>query len=96
MTLKPNRWKCDVCGHISQESELLVGKSPFRDDDDVVGCPKCRMIPNFIEMCDECDHDAACGTPIEGGYRRTCGEHRPITQADTDLVRNIIKAVEGL
>jgi len=34
--------------------------------------------------CDEpgCKKQKCCGTPTLGGYRNTCGEHRPKEQAD--------------
>lgn len=91
--MSESRYKCDCCGWIGLDSDLLTSPSPFRDDDILIACPKCRMTEGFTELCDFCDSPATCGTPtLDGyydedayskgtfkpdGYVRTCGKHRP-------------------
>jgi hypothetical protein len=75
------RWKCDFCGEISLETDLLIATNPFDKDDDIIGCPHCKQVSGFDEMCDEpgCQETAGCGFPVDdpafGGYRRTCHKH---------------------
>ena len=42
-------------------------------------CPSCRAACHIHVACDEagCWEPATCGTPVPGGYRQTCGPHRP-------------------
>lgn len=91
MADRESKWKCDVCGWIGFDSQILEAPSPFRDDDTLTACPKCRMTEGFTELCDidGCTSEATCGTPIKDGfatfsgddsrddYLRTCGKHRP-------------------
>ncbi|MBA1446803.1 MAG: hypothetical protein M3H12_04745 [Chromatiales bacterium] len=74
------QWRCLECSEIVLETELLTAKNPFDDTDTLVGCPKCRGVGGFEEICDEtkCEEKATCGFPDKkdfGGYRRTCGKH---------------------
>lgn len=71
------KWRCTECLEISAESDLLRAKNPFDKDDLIVGCPKCKSVCEFDEICDEhgCEQQATCGFPDAGGYRRTCREH---------------------
>jgi hypothetical protein len=87
---RDSKWSCQCCGHTFVDGEFLQATSPFRDDDVLIACPKCRMTEGFDELCDVegCTQHASCGTPIKGGfvtfsgdddcddYLRTCGKHR--------------------
>jgi hypothetical protein len=74
---KAKQWKCQECGKILNESELLMGKNPFDLTEYIIGCPHCYAIECFTEICgvEECAADATCGFMTKDGYRRTCGEH---------------------
>lgn len=74
------RWRCQDCSHIALETELLCAPSPFAAEDTITGCPHCKGVPQFDELCDEpgCNKEASCGFPAGeefGGYRRTCYDH---------------------
>lgn len=74
------RWRCAECGTISLGIALLTAPNPFDAEHSITGCPTCKDVPQFKEICDEsgCDSPATCGFPVEsgfGGYRRTCGKH---------------------
>lgn len=74
------QWRCTECGTISLEDNLLRAKNPFDEADWIVGCPNCKSVEEFEEICDEpgCTRQAGCGFragPEYGGYRRTCYEH---------------------
>ena len=71
------RWQCKNCDKIILESNLLHTPNPFNEIDIIIGCPHCKNVNEFDEICDEpkCDKHATCGFPIKKGYRRTCGEH---------------------
>lgn len=68
---------CEECGWVGRENELLTAENPFRPEDMVTGCPKCKSLDTIRAGCDEpgCDEIATCGTPTEKGYRMTCGYH---------------------
>jgi hypothetical protein len=71
------RWQC-TCGWIGEESEILTAPNPFDPGDTVVGCPLCKEVGDFDELCDEpgCNRTTSCGFQTkDGGYRRTCHEH---------------------
>lgn len=71
------RWKCTKCQEISNLDQLLTAPNPFEPEWDIQGCPKCKSVECFTEICDEpeCTRDAGCGFPTENGYRRTCYDH---------------------
>jgi hypothetical protein len=77
------QWRCTNCLQISLQPELLTGPSPFDPEDILTGCPKCKSVDGFDEICDEpgCKQRAHCGWPTDsdndefGGYRRTCSQH---------------------
>ncbi len=72
------RFRCDECGWIGDESEIITAPNPFEALEVVSGCPRCKAVDQFTNTCDEpgCDKDAGCGWPTkDGGYRRTCYEH---------------------
>ena len=77
---KDKQWRCLECNEISLETDLLVAPNPFDETDNITGCPKCKGVDGFEEICDEpeCKAEATCGFPVKegfGGYRRTCGKH---------------------
>ena len=79
------RWQCDDCGAITLGAELLRAKNPFDETDTIIGCPNCKSVSGFIEICDEpgCTNEATCGFPVDdafGFYRRTCLEHWMIAE----------------
>jgi hypothetical protein len=72
------RWRCEDCDVISDDSALLHAPNPFSRGDEIAGCPHCRSVPEFTEICDEpgCNEAASCGFPVApSGYRRTCFNH---------------------
>ncbi len=72
------RWRCQECYHISTSDELLSAPNPFEPESEVTGCPRCKSIDSFADVCDEpgCDQWASCGwNSRHGVYRRTCGNH---------------------
>ena len=72
-----HRWLCDECENIFNESDLLRGVNPFNAEMTVTGCPNCKSVECFTEICDEpeCNQPASCGFPTPDGYRRTCFKH---------------------
>lgn len=77
------RFICQDCDWRGGESELLRAPNPFADEnpDEMIGCPRCREPNTMRQACDEsgCWREASMGTPVHGGYRRTCYDHRPST-----------------
>lgn len=71
--------KCSVCKWAGYSGDLLKAKNPFREDEEIFGCPKCLDINTYVRACDEfgCWKEAGCGTPTSTKYRFTCGDHRP-------------------
>ena len=78
------RWKCNACGAVTVETELLTAPSPFADTYELTACPQCKQCEEgFDLLCDEpgCNSHAGCGWPTGddsddwGGYRSTCGKH---------------------
>ena len=72
-----NRYKCSECGTVRTDRFILKSPNPFDEAEEIWGCPKCRSIDSFQQMCDEpdCIEIATCGWPSPHGYRLTCGEH---------------------
>ena len=70
-------WRCPECNWIGCDSALLQAQNPFAPTETIVGCPSCKGIEAFVELCDEegCQSPATCGCPTPTGYRRTCFEH---------------------
>jgi hypothetical protein len=79
---QPNKpWGCENCKWIGPASALLTAPSPFDPSDTIVGCPQCKSVNEFRELCDEpgCQRTATSGWPsITQGYRRTCHVHSRI------------------
>ena len=71
------RWKCNDCDWIGDIGQLLKAPNPFAPGYGISGCPECKCVEDFTEVCDEpgCDKNAGCGFPTPDGYRRTCYEH---------------------
>jgi len=71
-------WKCEQCGEIYPDNEVLKGANPFDEADIITGCPNCKSIDSFVRVCDEpeCQFEATCGWPSADGYRQTCSRHR--------------------
>jgi hypothetical protein len=77
MIATETRWKCKSCWHISVTAQLLRGKNPFNEADIISGCPKCKGVEGFYEVCDEpgCTTASRTGWKSGAGYRRTCDAH---------------------
>lgn len=77
MMSNQRKWKCCSCDGISIEADLLEAINPFDETMKITGCPICKDVVGFTEICDEpeCIRDASCGFPTPDGYRRTCGDH---------------------
>ncbi len=76
----PEHWHCPSCYKVFPKSEALEGTHPFQIGGSIYGCPQCRAASEEFELvCDEpgCEQIVTSGTPIPGGYRRTCHEHSP-------------------
>lgn len=71
------RFKCEECGKIFEESEMLRAPHPFIPAAEVGGCPSCHEIDLFCMLCDEpgCQDPVSCGFPSPTGYRQTCCVH---------------------
>lgn len=71
------RWRCDECEKIFDEADLLTAPNPFDAESEISGCPWCKLVNMFTEICDEpgCTWEATCGFPTPQGYRRTCYKH---------------------
>lgn len=76
---EPGKYKCEDCGWLGFDREMLTAPNPFDPDDIVFGCPRCRSIDNFVGLCDEpgCNERGGMGTPTPNGYRWTCYAHHP-------------------
>jgi hypothetical protein len=81
--MSAKKWSCDECGSITEESELLSAPNPFKPDEPVLGCPVCKEIGQFTEVCDfeGCQKEATAGTPTADGYVRRCWAHSPMNKA---------------
>ena len=72
------RWRCRDCLKISWDEELLHAVSPFDDELELTGCPKCRECNNgFDLLCEEpgCDEKVECGWVVDNQYHQTCYKH---------------------
>ena len=71
------KYRCDECGWRGEEKQFLRAPNPFKPRSEVFGCPVCKTIGEFVNVCDEpgCKNDAGCGWPSDGIYRRTCYDH---------------------
>ncbi len=87
------KWKCCSCDAISLETELLRATNPFDKDETIEGCPICKYVCGFTEICDEpeCTRDATCGFPVANGYRRTCYRHI-VRQEERGLTQHALDA----
>jgi len=74
-----SRYICQTCDWIGHESAVLCAPHPFDEGSEIRGCPRCKAIDDLVMVCDEpdCTAPARCGTPTVGGYRYTCGRHKP-------------------
>ena len=72
-----DKWLCDECGHRLTRAEMLEGVNPFDSEDTIVGCPECKLIDCFTQLCNipHCTKIAGCGTPTKHGYLRCCYKH---------------------
>jgi hypothetical protein len=76
-----DRYLCRDCGWTSDEGEPgTLSLIPLGIDRILTVCPDCREVETTLaRACDEpgCDQEASMGTPVPGGYRSTCWQHRP-------------------
>ncbi len=75
------KWMCEQCNWKGYEHQLLLGCNPFNPDEEITGCPECKIIEQFMQTCDEpnCWLEAGCGTPFGlSGYKRHCHKHPPV------------------
>ena len=68
-------YKCSECGEIT--TEPLKAQNPFCPEEEIRGCPNCKVIESFNKLCEiEGRHNiATCGLPTSEGYLRICGDH---------------------
>ena len=71
------KWKCRRCSWRSEKPSFLYAPNPFDPDDEIAGCPQCKMVDCFECVCDvpDCWELQSCGFPTPTGYRQTCGKH---------------------
>ena len=69
------KWQCPHCSWLGKTEDMLEAPSPFDKTDTLIGCPQCKMVCEFINLCDECDKEATCGLPHPDGYKRLCYDH---------------------
>lgn len=71
------KWRCKYCDQVTVDGELLSAANPFDPSDRIAGCPNCKGVDQFAELCDEpsCTESAGCGFPTQAGYRHTCHNH---------------------
>jgi hypothetical protein len=72
------KWACKNCDWRGVQSSILRAANPFDAGDIVCGCPQCKSVDSFTEICDEprCEKEATCGwKPKDAPYRRTCHVH---------------------
>jgi len=69
--------KCQECGNITDQEDVLDAKNPFNPVEFIYGCKKCFSIDRFYAACDfpGCDRNADCGFPSESGYVQSCSDH---------------------
>ncbi|KKL74445.1 hypothetical protein LCGC14_2064870, partial [marine sediment metagenome] len=79
MFIEKDKIKCRECDWEGKSDEELSAPSPFERDETIYACPQCKDINSTFRACDEpeCWRETSCGTPVKGGYRRTCGKHKP-------------------
>jgi hypothetical protein len=67
------------CGWKGMDTDVLSSANPFIPEETIYACPLCREIGSVVYACDEpeCWQPVTCGTPVNGGYRQTCGKHAP-------------------
>lgn len=78
MELDKNRFKCEECGYICDEGEILVAPNPFNDRRNLMGCPKCKEVDCFIGVCSYagCNRNIVGGIKTdEYGYLTACSTH---------------------
>lgn len=77
--LDNDRWECGGCDSIYHITELLTALNPFNPEEEIRGCPNCKSIGDFNQICDEpgCVQVTSSGFPskIHSIYRRTCSDH---------------------
>lgn len=80
------KWKCENCGAVRDNEELLSAPHPFKPGLEIDGCPACREVGMITAACDEngCTEAACMGTPTETGYRHFCSKHRPEFDGEHD------------
>lgn len=77
LTPRAEKWRCQNCGTINTQLDLLHAPSPFRNDDVLTACGSCKSCDGFDLLCDvpNCMEISTCGWPSALEYRRTCGKH---------------------
>lgn len=75
---------CLECLWQGLRGDLLRGVNPFKTDEQIAGCPRCRSIDSAVPACDDegCWELVTCGTSTPEGYRHTCSKHRPVVAAE--------------
>jgi hypothetical protein len=77
-----HRWGCVECGWVGTEEMKLRAPSPFDESQEILGCPTCKEVGNFVLVCDVegCTAnqvDGLVGRTVEGRYFWTCWWHGP-------------------
>lgn len=79
---KKYKTECRSCGWRGSSERLLRAKSPFDQDEELVGCPECKQCAEgFDSLCDieGCNGFVAGGTPTkDGDYIFACHKHLKI------------------
>ena len=72
-----SNYMCESCGWRGAMDDILRAPSPFDPEDELVGCPQCKIVEKLHMTCDEpgCTLPVSCGWLSPNGYRLTCGRH---------------------
>ena len=78
-----NEWfECGECGDLFQSAAMLKAPSPWRKDEEILGCPCCGNVwgKPMHQICEyeDCEKHATCGClhPTKR-YVWRCFEHQP-------------------
>ena len=74
--------ECGECGDLFQSADILRAPSPWREDEEILGCPCCGNVwgEPMHRICDyeDCENHATCGSPHPTKrYVWRCFEHQP-------------------
>jgi len=71
------KWRCNDCGAIMTDCQVLRRKHPFGLDFYIFGCCFCKEINTLRQMCSmtQCNGEAVTGLHDHGIYTWVCEKH---------------------